>query len=63
MRRAMFLTLGLTVAAFLASCGGAAGGGQPQITVTINPTSAVVTVNQSMPFTDKITGTTNTAVG
>jgi len=63
MRRAMFLTLGLTVAAFLASCGGAAGGGQQQITVTINPTSAVVTVNQSMPFTDKITGTTNTAVG
>ena len=63
MRRAMFLTLGLTVAAFLASCGGAAGGGQQQITVTINPISAVVTVNQSMPFTDKITGTTNTAVG
>src|SRR4029077_1592544 len=61
MRRAMFLTLGLTVAAFLASCGGGAGGGQ-QITVTINPTSTVVTVNQSMPFTDKITGTTNTAV-
>ncbi len=61
MRRAMFLTLGLTVAAFLASCGGGAGGGQ-QITVTINPTSTVVTVNQSMSFTDKITGTTNTAV-
>jgi len=61
MRRAMFLTLGLTVAAFLASCSGGAGGGQ-QITVTINPTSTVVTVNQSMPFTDKITGTTNTAV-
>src|SRR2546427_5469457 len=60
MRRAMFLTLGLTVAAFLASCGGA-GGGQ-QITVTISPTSTVVTVNQSTPFTDKITGTTNTAV-
>ncbi|PYU87678.1 MAG: hypothetical protein DMG51_01605 [Acidobacteria bacterium] len=57
----MFLTLGLTVAAFLASCSGGAGGGQ-QITVTINPTSTVVTVNQSMPFTDKITGTTNTAV-
>jgi len=61
MRRAMFLTLGLTVAAFLASCSGGAGGGQ-QITVTINPTSTVVTVNQSTPFTDKITGTTNTAV-
>src|SRR5256885_8985596 len=61
MRRAMFLTLGLTVAAFLASCSGGAGGGQ-QITVTINPTSTVVTVNQSMSFTDKITGTTNTAV-
>src|SRR5256885_9091357 len=60
MRRAMFLTLGLTVAAFLASCSGGAGGGQ-QITVTINPTSTVVTVNQSMSFTDKITGTTNTA--
>src|SRR2546423_7312709 len=61
MRRAMFLTLGLPVAAFLASCSGGAGGGQ-QITVTINPTSTVVTVNQSMSFTDKITGTTNTAV-
>src|SRR3989440_11057721 len=62
MRRAIFLTFGLTVAASLASCSGSGGGGGQQITVTINPTSTVVTVNQSTPFTDKITGTTNTAV-
>ena len=61
MRRAIFLTLSLTVAASLASCGGGTGGGQ-QITVTINPTSIIVTVNQSTPFTDTVAGTTNTAV-
>jgi hypothetical protein len=61
MRCAIFLTFDLTVAAFLASCGGGVGGGQ-QITVTIMPTSAMVTVNQPVPFTDTVTGTTNTAV-
>ncbi|PYU64461.1 MAG: hypothetical protein DMG49_26620 [Acidobacteria bacterium] len=61
MRRAIFLTFGLTMAEFLASCGGGGGGGQ-QITVTINPTSTIVTVNQSTPFTDSVAGTTNTAV-
>ena len=61
MRCAIFLTFDLTVAAFLASCGGGVGGEQ-QITVTINPTSIILTVNQSIPFTDTVTGTTNTAV-
>jgi hypothetical protein len=63
MRRAIFLTFGLTVVtAFLASCSGGAGGGGQQITVTIKPTSTVVTVNQSIPFTDTVTGTADTAV-
>ena len=61
MRCAIFLTFDLTVAAFLASCGGGVGGGQ-QITVTIEPTSIILTVNQSIPFTDTVAGTTNTAV-
>ncbi len=61
MRRAIFLTFGLTITVFLVSCGGGSSGGQ-QITVTIKPTFTIVTVNQSMPFTDTVTGTTNTAV-
>jgi hypothetical protein len=61
MRRAIFLTFGLTIALLLVSCGGGSSGGQ-QITVVINPRSTVVTVNQSVPFTDTVTGTTNTAV-
>ncbi len=61
MRRAIFLTFGLTIALLLVSCGGGSSGGQ-QITVVINPRSTVVTVNQSFPFTDTVTGTTNTTV-
>src|SRR5260370_13247709 len=61
MRRAIFLTFGLTIALLLVSCGGGSSGGQ-QITVVITPRSTVVTVNQSVAFTDTVTGTTNTAV-
>src|SRR5437899_12830194 len=61
MRRAIFLTFGLTSSMFLASCGGGSSGGQ-QITVTIDPTSTIVTVNQVTAFKDTVTGTTNTAV-
>jgi hypothetical protein len=61
MRRAIFLTFGLTSSAFLISCGGGSSGGQ-QITVAIDPTSTVVTVNEVTPFKDTVTGTTNTAV-
>src|SRR5260370_35677660 len=61
MRRTIFLIFGITFAALLVSCGGGSGGSQ-QITVTIKPTSTVVTVNQSVPFTDTVPGTTNTAV-
>jgi len=61
MRRTIFLIFGITFAALLVSCGGGSSGSQ-QITVTIKPTSTVVTVNQSVPFTDTVTGTTNAAV-
>ena len=61
MRRAIFLTFGLTSSVFLVSCGGGSSGGQ-QITVTIDPTSTIVTVNQVTAFKDTVTGTTNTAV-
>jgi len=62
MRYAIFLTFDLTVAALLASCSGGGVGGGQQISLTIKPTSIIVTVNQSIPFTDTVTGTTNTAV-
>jgi hypothetical protein len=61
MRRAILLTLGLTAAAFLASCSGGGNSGQ-QARVTISPTSTSVTVNQATPFTDMVTGTSNPAV-
>jgi hypothetical protein len=61
MRRAILLTLVLAFAAFVTSCGGGGGGGQ-QIVVTIDPTSATVTINQLMTFKDTVLGTTNTAV-
>src|SRR2546427_11332135 len=61
MRRAIFLTFGLTSSVFLVSCGGGSSGGQ-QITVTIDPTSPIGTVNQVTAFKDTVTGTTNTAV-
>ena len=60
MRRAISLIFGLTSIFFLVSCGG--GGGGQQITVTIDPTSTIVTVSQVTPFKDTVTGTTNTAV-
>jgi hypothetical protein len=62
MRCAIFLTFDLAVAAFLASCSGGGVGGGQQIMVTIKPTSIIVTVNQSIVFTDTVAGTTNTAV-
>src|SRR5713101_2349343 len=61
MRRAISFIFGLTGILFLVSCGGGSGGGQ-QITVTIDPTSTIVTVSQVTPFKDTVTGTTNTAV-
>lgn len=61
MRRAIFLMFGLTSALFLVSCGGGSSGGQ-QITVTIDPASTTVTVNQGTTFTDTVIGTTSTAV-
>jgi len=61
MRRAIFLTLGLSIVVFLVSCSGKGSSG-PQITVTINPTSTTVTVNQLAAFADTVMGTTNTAV-
>src|SRR5260370_18261302 len=60
MRRAISFMVGLTSIFFLVSCGG--GGGGQQITVTIDPTSTIVTVSQVTPFKDTVTGTTNTAV-
>jgi hypothetical protein len=62
MRRAILLTFGLTAAGFLASCSGSGGNGGQQAKVTISPTSTTVTVNQATPFTDTVTGTSNTAV-
>src|SRR2546426_12729582 len=61
MRRAISFMVGLTSILFLVSCGGGSSGGQ-QITVTIDPTSTIVTVNQVTAFKDTVTGTTNTAV-
>src|SRR5260370_4042763 len=61
MRRAISFMVGLTSIFFLVSCGGGGDGGQ-QITVTIDPTSTIVTVSQVTPFKDTVTGTTNTAV-
>src|SRR3989442_13049129 len=61
MRRAIFLTFGLTIALFLVSCGGGSSGGQ-QNTVTLDPTSTIVTVNQVTAFKDTVTGTKKTAV-
>ncbi len=60
MRRAISFMVGLASVFFLVTCGG--GGGGPQITVTIDPTSTIVTVNQITPFKDTVTGTANTAV-
>ena len=53
MRYAIFLTFDLTVAALLASCSGGGVGGGQQITVTIDPTSTIVTVNQVTAFGDR----------
>ena len=61
MRRAISFMVGLTSILFLVSCGGGSSGGQ-RITVTIDPTSTIVTVNQVTAFKDTVTGTTNTAV-
>jgi hypothetical protein len=61
MRRAILLSLVLAFAAFVTSCGGGGSGG-PQVIVTIDPTSTAVTVNQTTPFKDTVTGTNNTAV-
>src|SRR5258708_1965023 len=61
MRRAISFIFGLTGILFLVSCGGGSGGGQ-QITVTIDPTSTIVTGSQVTPFKYTLTRTTTTAV-
>lgn len=60
MRRFAFLVPSLAVCLFLNSCG--SGGGGSQVAVSIKPAFAVDTVSQSTPFTDTVTGTSNTAV-
>jgi len=60
MRRTGFLILSLALFPFVVSCG--SGGNAPQVAVAIKPTFIIVVVNQSIPFTDTVTGTTNTAV-
>jgi hypothetical protein len=61
MRRAVLLIPSLAVSLFLSSCGGG-GGSSSQVAVTIKPAFAIDTVNQTTPFTDTVTGTTNAAV-
>lgn len=60
MRRLIVAILYLGLVSFLTSCG--SGITAPQVAVTIKPTSIIVVVDQSIPFTDTVTGTTNSAV-
>ena len=60
MRFSFFVVPSLAACLFLCSCGG--GGNANQVAVTIKPAFAIATVSQTTPFTDTVTGTTNTAV-
>jgi hypothetical protein len=60
MRFSFFIVPSLAACLFLYSCGG--GGNGSQVAVTIKPAFAIATVSQTTPFTDTVTGTTNTAV-
>lgn len=62
MRFSFFLVPSLGVCVFLGSCGGSGGSNGSQVAVTISPAFAIVTVNQTTPFNDTVTGTANTAV-
>src|SRR5215472_10002034 len=60
MRFSFFIVPSLAACLALCSCGG--GGNVSQVAVTIKPAFAIATVSQTTPFTDTVTGTTNTAV-
>ena len=58
-RKGLFIPA-LAIVLFFNSCGGGSSGSQ--VAVTLKPTVAVVTVNQTATFSDTVTGATNTAV-
>lgn len=60
MRFSFFIVPSLVACLFLCACGG--GGNMSQVAVTIKPAFAIATISQTTPFTDTVTGTTNTAV-
>lgn len=60
MRVSSFIVPSLAACLLLCSCGG--GGNVSQVAVTIKPTFAIATVSQTTPFTDTVTGATNTSV-
>lgn len=62
MRFSFFIVPSLAACLFLCSCGGGGGGNVSQVAVTIKPAFAIATVSQTTPFTDTVTGTTNTNV-
>jgi hypothetical protein len=65
-RRRNFYKLGCAALLITAGCGGGGGGGstvqQPQVVVTVFPSKATVPIGTLQPFTDSVSGTTNTAV-
>ena len=62
MRFSFLLVPSFAACVFLGSCGGGGGSNGSLVAVTITPAFAVVTIDQTTPFTDTVTGTTNTAV-